>query len=304
MNMNKGIIIFGHPRSGTTLLRRLLNSHSAIASPPETHLFSACARFLEKDHTAEGIDMGVLSGLHFAGFENDVVLDELRRFAFHFLNQFAAKQGKKRWAEKTAFDIFKLNAIVELCGDRVFYLGIIRHPLDVAVSSKEFCDAAGVYPVEMHKYIQRYSQPIEAFVHSWIDTTNYLIELGRRQPENCLICRYEDLVSEPEETLAEILLTIGEEVEPEMVRLALTDPGVLGFSDHKNYQTNQIHKNSINKWQSLPRPQLSKLAPLINPLLELCGYDLIEFDEPYSVEDHRRRYINSLMIHANKNKGK
>ena len=304
MDSNKGIIIFGHPRSGTTLLRRLLNFHSAIASPPETHLFSACARFLEEDLTAEGIDMGVLSGLHFAGFEDDTVLDELREFAFRFLSQFADKRGKRRWAEKTAFDIFKLNAIVKLCENRVFYLGILRHPLDVAVSCKEFCDAAGVYPAEMHKYIQRYSQPIEAFVHSWIDTTNYLIELGKRQPENCLICRYEDLVSKPEETVAEILLAIGEEIEPDMVMMALTDPGILGFSDHKSYQTNNIHQNSINKWHSLPSPQIGKLAPLINPLLELCGYDKIESDDPCDAEVSRRRYINSLVIHASKNEGK
>lgn len=303
MDNNKGIIIFGHPRSGTTLLRRLLNSHSAIAAPPETHLFSACARFLEQDLTAEGIDMGVLSGLYYAGFEDDFVLDQLREFAFRFLNQFADKQGKKRWAEKTAYDIFKLNSIVKLCGDQVFYLGIIRHPLDVAVSSKEFCETTGFYPAEMHKYIQQYSQPIEAFVHSWIDTTNYLIELGKSQPENCLICRYEDLVGEPEETLGEILPAIGEKIEPNLISMALSDPGVLGFSDNKSYQTNQIHRNSVNKWQSLPSPQIDRLAPIVNPLLELCGYDQIESDETYNIDELRHRYTNILMIHASKNKG-
>ncbi|MCA9663328.1 MAG: sulfotransferase, partial [Myxococcales bacterium] len=32
-----GIIVLGAPRSGTTLLRRLLDAHPNIACPPETY---------------------------------------------------------------------------------------------------------------------------------------------------------------------------------------------------------------------------------------------------------------------------
>ena len=148
----KGTILLGHPRSGTTLLRRLLNAHSNIASPPETHLFSACGRFLQQDHTADGVDMGALSGLEFAGFAQRDILADLRELAFNYLNKYTQRQGKTRWVEKTAFDIYHLNEIELLCEDQVTYLGILRHPLDVAVSSKEFCDAAGMYPREMHTY--------------------------------------------------------------------------------------------------------------------------------------------------------
>ena len=165
----RGTLLLGHPRSGTTLLRRLLNAHTQIAAPPETHLFSACARFIEADVTAQGVDMGVLAGLHFAGFDDESVVERLSEFAFEFLDEYASRQGKQTWVEKTAFAIFYLSEIERLCGDRVFYLGIIRHPLDVAVSCKNFCDATGLFPKPIHKYIRQYSQPIEAFVRSWID---------------------------------------------------------------------------------------------------------------------------------------
>ncbi len=302
MNKDKGIVIFGHPRSGTTLLRRLLDAHSAIASPPETHLFGACARFLDKDYTADGLDMGVLSGLHFAGVDNNLVIEQLRKFAFHFLEDYASNQGKRRWAEKTAFDIFNLNAIEELCSDKVFYLGIIRHPLDVAVSCKEFCDAAGVYPKEMHRYIKRFSQPITAFVNSWVDTTNSLIELGKRRPESCLILRYEDLVQAPEEILTEVIQAIGEEMQDNLIEMALKNTETLGLSDHKSYQESSVHEKSIGKWNSIPLPQVKELAPLINPLLDILGYDLIEIDSNFNIEDSRNRYINSLAVNASKKK--
>ena len=34
---NPYVFIVGCPRSGTTLLKRLVDAHPAIASPPETH---------------------------------------------------------------------------------------------------------------------------------------------------------------------------------------------------------------------------------------------------------------------------
>lgn len=293
-----GILIIGHPRSGTTLLRRLLDAHSAIASPPETHLFSACGRFLEADHTADGVDMGVLGGLHFAGFDDDHVVLRLRELAFSFLQDYAERQGKSRWAEKTAFNVFHLEAIERLCADAVFYLGILRHPFDVAVSCKEFCDAAGVYPKPMHAYLARYPQPIEAFVRSWVATSSALLELGKRHPSRCIICRYEDLVAAPERTLEAILEFVGEYLEPDMIPRALGQLDRLGFSDHKSYQVDHVHTQSIARWHSLPRSQISRLAPLVNPLLSLCGYKTVATEDAPAREETRRRYATSLMIHA------
>jgi hypothetical protein len=242
--------------------------------------------------------MGVLAGLHFAGFDDAEVRGRLRAFAFSFLEEFAARQGKPRWVEKTAFDVFHLTEIEALCGDQVFYLGLLRHPLDVAVSCKEFCDAMGVYPAPMHAYVQRYPQPIEAFVRSWIDTAKSMVDLGSRRPGRCMICRYEDLVEDPEDVLGEILDFIGEVREPELFAGALKGLETLGFSDHKSYQVDKVHENSVDRWRSLPRPQIDRLAPLINPLLDQFGYDPIEPGVPLSATESRHRYTTSLAVHA------
>src|SRR5262249_42673199 len=101
-----GIIVMGAPRSGTTLLRRILDAHPDIACPGETNLLAACARFLHSETIAEGVDIGVLAGLEFAGFAEDAVLEALREFAFGFHREYAKRQGKPRWACKTAFDVF------------------------------------------------------------------------------------------------------------------------------------------------------------------------------------------------------
>lgn len=299
----KGIMILGHPRSGTTLTRRLFNAHTQIACPPETHLFSACVRFLESEKTAFGVDIGALAGLNFAGVDDKVVLNKLREFAFSFLDDYAHREGKPRWAEKTAFDAFHIEDIEQFCGEHVTFIGIIRHPLDVAMSSIKFCDSMGFYPKEMHKYICKYPHPIEAFVHSWLDVTQNLLDLSERQPNNCKVHRYEDLVSSPQETLTKMLTFLGEKFEEKMIQDGLQQGKSLGFGDHKSYQSNQVHNQSIGKWSNLPEHQLQKLAIVLNPMLERLGYKKLEEKKSISVVEARHQYLTSMDILAKRGQG-
>ena len=130
-----GIVILGAPRSGTTLLRRLVDAHPNIACPGETNVLAACGRFLRSERIVEGVRIGVLDGLGYAGFSRDEVLTRLRDFAFSFHREYATRQGKARWASKTAFDAFYLEEIEQLCGDHVHFVCIQRHGLPVPQSS-------------------------------------------------------------------------------------------------------------------------------------------------------------------------
>ena len=132
---HEGIVIIGCPRSGTTLVRRLLDAHSNISCPGETYLLTACARFLQGEQSVDGMEVGVLNGLAFAGFEREEVIRRLREFAFAFHREEADRKGKGRWAEKTAVDAFHLDEIRTLCGEHVHFVCVTRHGLDVAASA-------------------------------------------------------------------------------------------------------------------------------------------------------------------------
>lgn len=297
----QGIVILGHPRSGTTLTRRLLNTHSNIASPPETHLLTACARFLENERTATGVDIGALAGLSFAGIEDSVVLERLRAFAFEFLDDYARRQGKQRWAEKTAFDAFHIPTIETLCGDRVKFVGIVRHPLDVALSTMKFCETMGFYPKDLHRYIQSHAYPVEAFAQSWLDVSSDLLDLSERAPDRCALFRYEDLVASPERTLTSLLHFVGEELEPQLLTNAFTRDADIGFGDHKSYQTQNVHADSIGQWRKLPDHQISALATRLNPTLARLGYELIDERPDPSVVEARVQYRKGMELVAKRN---
>ena len=220
-----GIVILGTPRSGTTLLRRILGAHPNIAAMGESNLLGACARFLDSERIAEDVEIGVLAGLGQAGFPRDEVLSRLRDFAFAFHRDHAARLGKPRWAEKTAFDAFHVAGIEALCGEHAYFLCVVRHGLDVACSLQELSEKNGGYLRELHDYVRQQPRPLEAFAHAWVDMTRAIRAFAARHRRNALLLRYEDLVANPSDVLAGAFRFIGESFEPALLERRCRTPG-------------------------------------------------------------------------------
>lgn len=291
MTSPKGTLLLGHPRSGTTLLRRLLGAHPDIYAPPELHLFGSCARALQSDTNALGLEVGMLTGLAFAGMEDAAVLDRLRTFPFGIMEDLTTKAGKQLWLEKTAFDIFDLPGIAQLCEDRVTYLGIVRHPLDVALSTIRFCDDMGRYPSALHSYIAQHPDPFVAFLHSWADSTQALIALGEQRPDSVTICRYEDLIEDPAGLTEDLFAAIGAApfaLPPELSG----DPD--GFVDGKAFHSTKVDKTRSEKWRSLPDFRFAQVPAKVRELVEMLGYDPLPEGAPRNQDEARRAYLMGL----------
>ena len=94
------IFILGVPRSGTTLLRTILDAHPAIASGPETpwlgghqprSLMSLWSALREEPWGyCKSFNMG-----------REVPTEAARAFLTVMMERYARAKGKKRWAEKT-----------------------------------------------------------------------------------------------------------------------------------------------------------------------------------------------------------
>jgi LPS sulfotransferase NodH len=298
-----GIIVMGAPRSGTTLLRRILNAHPDIACPGETNLLSACARFLHSETIAEGVDVGVLSGLQFAGFPEAEVLAKLRDFAFGFHREYAKRQGKSRWASKTAFDVFYWDLIEKLCGDDAYFVCVQRHGLDVACSLKELCDTNGVYLSEVHAYVVKHSRPLEAFCHAWVDISQATRDFVARHPKNAILIRYEDLTADADGVMGKIADFVGVECPSDWLQNVMKPPDSMGLGDWKTYSKDTIDKGSVGRWQSLSEHTISTMGRIVNPMLEASGYAPVAVQEARSAQEARRRYELGLKVSSRMRKG-
>jgi protein-tyrosine sulfotransferase len=294
--LHQGIIVLGTPRSGTTLLRRLLGAHPNVACMGETSLLGACARFLESEKIAEGVEIGVVSGLGHAGIAREEVLARLRELAFSFHREHAAKAGKPRWAEKTAFDAFHVERIEELCGEHAYFLCVIRHGLDVACSLQELSDKNGGYLRELHAYVQRHPRPLEAFTHAWVDTTRAIRAFASHHPKNALLLRYEDLVRDPQTVLTRALEFVGEQFRAGMIASSMRAAEDLGLGDWKTYARDTIGGESIGRWKTLSRWTASALGSIANATLVECGYDPVPVDDTRESHEARRRYELGLLL--------
>lgn len=222
----EGVVLLGFPRSGTTLLRRLLDGHPALCAPPETHLFRACAHFLRGEEAAGDLPVGVVGALAFSGIGEAEVLARVREMAFGFLREIRDRGGKRRRVEKTAYDAFHLDAIERLCAGHCRFVCLSRHGLDAVCSLRELVARIDLYPDELAPYIRRHASPLLAFAHAWADCDARMARFLAERPDDALHVRYEDLVTDPERTLARVLDFLGEPADAAaLVGAVVASPG-------------------------------------------------------------------------------
>jgi hypothetical protein len=196
-------IIVGAPRSGTTLLRFMLDSHPELAIPPETGFLAYQPKFWwtgdklrEKFfETLVNYPQPVPSWPDFEIPEEAFreALLEIRPFNITdgfraFYRLYAARFGKPRWGDKTPLYCMKLNAIRRVLPEARF-IHIIRDGRDAALSLREMWFSPG--------------REMKTLAADWRKFVLAAREAGLGSPDY-LEVRYEDLILNTRETLERI----------------------------------------------------------------------------------------------------
>lgn len=217
--MPEPIFILGVPRSGTTLLRAILDSHPYIACGPETPWLGA-----HQPRSVAALYRFLLDSPqgYVAAFRMDagVVRDATRAFVDSLLLAYARSKGKPRWAEKTPDNALHLPTLLDLFPDaRCIHL--VRDPLDVALSTVRIPDhRRGLSPrLEASMCVGEGCSTTPTLTGAVLRWTHWNRLIARDAP-NALRVRYASLVREPEHEVRRILDFLGEPF----------DPGVLDFS--------------------------------------------------------------------------
>ena len=246
---------------------------------------------------AGDVSIGVLSGLSFAGIAEQVVVARLRDFVFGLLQDICRQSRKKRWAEKSALNIFHLDQIEQLCLGPCRFLCLVRHPLDVVCSLKELTDKMEMYVAELHRYIRQYPAPLEAFAHAWVDRHARLRRFVSDHPADCLLLKYEDLVHHPAAELQRVFAFLGEPADvPAVLARALYDTEAIGLGDWKTYERRAIHTESVERWRHLSPSALQRLVHILAAEMELAGYPPIATAVSSQPEVARRQYELGLLV--------
>ncbi len=199
------IFLMGLYRSGTTLLRYVIDSHSHLCCPPESHFIASLAALVNDDQSRKG--------LGYMGFDQEHVSQKVRELIVYFFSNYAAGVGKPRWADKSPSYVDHLDFISRIFPEAQFVI-IHRHPLDQIHSHTR----GGTL---LRPHLRAYHQAGEDFrlaaARYWQEKTDKLLRFAHTRRAQCLSTRYEDLCTNTEGELKAIFAFLDEPWEPQVL---------------------------------------------------------------------------------------
>lgn len=208
--------VIGVGRSGTTLLRLMLDAHPELAIPPETHFLPALIDLFADGGKPNSHDLVAAVKSHagwrdFGFSESELesiftAADATAAAAIRaFYTAYAARHSKARWGDKTPVYIESMAAIGGALGDQARFVHLIRDGRDVAVSRGSRAVKRG-----------REAPPARVEAEVWTRRIQGAREQARLV-DRYLELRYEDLVADPEAALRLVCEHIALEFDPAML---------------------------------------------------------------------------------------
>ena len=214
--MTKPIFISGMPRSGTKLLRDILNNHSKISIPDSetqfipdfirtfgmeydfneiNHLRAALNRF----HSTKFFLVQKKPRIEEINFEGTETALNWAIFLEIILRYYGVKdEASTRFGDKTPGYILHLDMLTKIWPD-IKMVHIIRDPRDYSASVR-----------------QAWGMSLKRAAHRWSFTMDAAIKYRQQYPDNYLEIHYEDLLKNSDNVIEKICLFVGCDFEKDL----------------------------------------------------------------------------------------
>lgn len=252
--MQTPVFLLGFPRSGTTLLEQILDSHPALQTLEEKGTVSAMVQAFEEMAQGRENALAELSADQIA---------QLRKVYFDEVAHHIERQPDCLLVDKMPLNTVNVHLIWRVFPEAKFILAI-RHPCDVCFScfmqNIVINEAmAGFFTLESG------AATYSAVMRTWQDAVSQL-------PLNYHRIRYEDLVADFEKETRALLDFLG----------VGWDDSVLGHTDHAfkrgtintpsyHQVTQPIYQHAKYRWKRYAE-QFESVMPTLRPFIDYFGY--------------------------------
>jgi hypothetical protein len=256
------VFVVCNARSGSTLLRWLIDAHDEISCPGETDVAALLQAYVE---SAQAVGLSVENSLVGAR----MVVDDL--MATHL-----RVAGKTRWCDKSLSNVAAMDRLADAWPEARFVL-LHRHAMDVIASALEASewglDSFGLAP-----YAQMSpTNGVMAVAGYWIERTAAMLDFEARHPDRCLRLRYEDLVTRTDASMQEVWRLFGADCPPGQSDAFSSPHEPLAPSDYKIWHTRSVHADSIGRGARIPPERLGiPVRDSMNQLLAMLGYEQVD----------------------------
>lgn len=250
--MDGPIFVLGTGRSGSTLLRLILDSHERIAIGPESGFMGA----VEALKRIPGWKYGPGWYERF-GVTEEEMNAQIRAFFSGFFCDYAKLQGKSRWGEKTPFHCWHIEQMAAIFPDAVF-VAIVRHPAATALSAL------------------RWHYPWDESLDRWVRANTEILRLGAALgPRRFALCRYEDVVLHTEPTMRALMAFLDEPWSDNLLHHGEVQraKGAPRVSDGGTRPSDSIDATRVGRWTAeLTVDQQKAVLAIAGPLCGVLGY--------------------------------
>ena len=192
--------VVGLTRSGTTLLRMMLDAHPLLAVPPETHFVPDLIKAARAEAGTDGMLAAMTANRTWEDFGIDdaeirarldaVAAGDAAGAVRAFFEAYADRQGKPRWGDKTPAYMLSIQRIGRTLPEARF-IHLIRDGRDVALSqTARALNEQPPPPEQAARWVKRIGKARE--------------QASALKGPRYVEARYEDLVRDPGATLRRI----------------------------------------------------------------------------------------------------
>lgn len=284
------IFIIGTERSGTNLLRLILDSHQEIAIPHPPHILKNFFKLeplygdLGRDANFKKLISDVVVSVELHPYPWGIKIDRDRIFRgakerdlinvfFAIYEQYRESVNKKRWGCKSTFMIHHV-ALVREYYPKAKFLYMVRDGRDVAVSAKK--TIFNRYSVYYTAQLWKKEQQIGIY---WL---NKLTE------DDIYLLRYEDLLADPQEAVRSICAFLDISYQEGMLNFFETREAEKSGRLNTAWKNTSrpIIKNNFGKFKvELARSEVDLFEAIAGSELDYFSYELTR---PFYVSESSR----------------
>ena len=237
---SEAIFVLGMPRSGTTVVERILSSHSKVESLGELQNFAVAVK---QESGADGplvLDPAVVT-------KTDTM--DMARIGERYLSSLHSRdKSVERFVDKTPLNFLQLGYIVESLPSAKIVL-VRRNPMDTCLSNFRQLFAVSFSYYNYHYDLQdtgHYYRLFDALIQKWLDLYRDRIH----------VVDYESLIEDPDANVKALLNNCGLSWEPECLSFHENKSAVATASAMQVREP--LYKRSVSRWKKYE----SKLQPL------------------------------------------
>ncbi len=244
------IFIGGTPRSGTTLLQRILNGHSKISGGTEfDHLIS-----ITKSHDE------IAAGIKSERLASYISIKDLEKATSKYITRLLTSNHTnkipKYISEKTPNNIFCFQTLSRIF-PKAQLIAVERDPRAIYASFRKIGQKAKLN--KSTTYFNTYGLHIYLDVRRIAKFNKHIQALkAAEECQNLIFIKYENLVQHPELCISQLCNKLGIQFEPMMLNAPVATsvqklvksrhPSIIDFVSDQNYK--KINPNSLNNYKS------------------------------------------------------